>query len=318
MSGATKWWVILLCLLLLFCDTSAALAQTITLKSSVVSHSDQITLGMVADLAPNSSTLAEKRLVRAPEPAKKITLNHAQIEKLLRQNGVDTVAFTWLGANSVQVVGASQTITPSDVQFAIDDFLRDAEFRLPNITFEFVPHSLPEPFIFPAGSLQYDVIPSVETIVGSRNFTLIYRVDGKTVKNLAVRGRLSANAQVVVVQQPLRRGVIISATDVEMVSVDISKAKDPLFSIEDVLGQQVVRSMRAGQLVERKYIEYPPVIKKGDFVRIIAQRGSMVLTASGVARQDGRLNETIRVQNSSSQKEVRGRVVGPSQIIVEF
>ncbi|MBW2187254.1 MAG: flagellar basal body P-ring formation protein FlgA, partial [Deltaproteobacteria bacterium] len=78
------------------------------------------------------------------------------------------------------------------------------------------------------------------------------------------------------------------------------------------------RSMRTGQIVERKNIEFPPVIKKGDFVRIIAQRGSMVITASGVARQDGRQNEVIRVQNSSSQKEVRGRVVGPSQVRVEF
>lgn len=308
----------LLWLLLFICSATTVLAQTITLKSSVVSRDAQVTLGMVADLMPASAELAQKRLVRAPNPAEKVILKRAQIMKLLRQNGVDTTSITWAGPKTVNIIGASQTVTANDIQYAIDDFLRTAEFRLPNITFEFIPFSLPEAFIFPAGSLQYDVIPSVDTIVGSRNFTIVYRVNGKTVKNLAVRGRLNANADVVVVQQPLRRGVIISSNDIELVTVDISKAKDPLFLIDDVLGQRVVRSMRAGQLVERKYIEFPPVIKKGDFVRIIAQRGSMILTASGVARQDGRMNETIRVENSSSQKEVRGRVVGPSQVKVEF
>lgn len=318
MSGTTKRWLVFLWLLLFVGNASSVLAQTITLKSRVVSNQSQITLGMVAELTPSSEGLAQKRLVRAPNPAKKVVLKRAQIERLLRQNGVDTATITWAGPKTVNIVGASQTVTPSDVQYAIDDFLRDAEFRLPNITFEFIPFSLPEAFTFPAGSLQYDVIPAVETIVGSRSFTIVYRVGGKTVKNLAVRGRLSANAEVVVVQQPLRRGVVISSNDVELVAVDISKAHDPLFVLEDVIGQRVVRSMRAGQLVESKYIELPPVIKKGDFVRIIAQRGSMVLTASGVARQDGRMNETIRVKNSSSQKEVRGRVIGPSQVKVEF
>lgn len=318
MSGTIKRWVIAIWLVLLVCCATTVLGQTITLESNIVSQGQQVTLGMVADLSSDISELGDKRLVRAPAPAKKVVLKRAQIEKILRQNGVVTSNLVWQGSKTVHVVGASQTITASDVQFAIDDFLRDAEFRLPNITFEFTPFSLPETFIFPAGSLQYDVIPSIETIVGSRNFTVIYRVNGKTVKNLAVRGRLTSYADVVVVQQPLRRGVIISQTDVEIVSVDISKAKAPLFSVDDVLGMRVVRSMRAGQLVERKHVEFPPVIKKGDFVRIIAQRGSMILTASGVARQDGRLHETIRVRNSSSQKEVRGRVVGPSQVKVEF
>lgn len=297
---------------------SACWAQTIALKPNAVVQSSQITLGMIADLTPASQSLANKRIARAPEPALTVVLQRAQIEKTLRQNSVDITALTWTGAEAVTVVGASQQITALDIQRQIDDFLRDAELRLTNVTFEFVPFSSPEPFILPVGSLQIDIIPAVETIIGSRNFTLIYRVDGQTLKNLAVRGRLSANAEVVVVQQPLRRGAIISTDDVDLVSLDISKTRDPLFDLGDVVGLRVARSMRAGQIVEQKNIEYPPVVHKGDFVRIIAQRGNMMLTAAGVAQQDGQMDEVIRVQNSSSQKEVRGRVIGPSQVKVEF
>lgn len=317
MGGVIKSCTVLW-MLFFFGSTSVLWAQSIALKSNVVVRGSQITLGMIADLSPASPQLANKRIARAPAPAKTVVLKRGQIEKILRQNSVDTSALTWSGSKNVNVVGASQQISSDDIQHQIDGFLRDVEFRLPHIIFEFIPHSLPDTIILPVGSLQIDVIPAVKTIIGSRSFTLIYRVDGRTIKNLAVRGRLSANSEVVVVQQPLRRGAIISEADVDLVSLDISKVHDPLFDLSDVVGLRVARSIRAGQIVERKNIEYPPVITKGDFVRIIAQRGSMVLTASGVARQDGRMGEVIRVQNSSSQKEVRGRVVGPSQVKVEF
>ena len=307
-----------LLVLLLLSSFSVVWAQNIALKSSTVVRGAQITLGMIADLTPAAQSLANKRIARGPLPGKSVVLKRGQIEKILRQNSVDISALTWSGAKTVNVVGASQQISTDDIVQQIDIFLRDAEFRLPHIIFEFIPHSLPDTIILPVGTLQVDVIPAVKIIVGSRSFTLIYRVDGRTIKNLAVRGRLTANSEVVVVQQPLRRGTIISAADVDLVSLDISKVHDPLFDLLDVVGKRVARSMRTGQIVERKNIEFPPVIKKGDFVRIIAQRGSMVLTASGVARQDGRMNEVVRVQNSSSQKEVRGRVIGPSQVRVEF
>lgn len=307
-----------LVVLFLLSSLSVAWGQNIALKSSVVVQGPQITLGMIAELTPVSQSLASKRIARAPAPAKSVVLNREKISKILQQNSVDTTALTWSGSKTVTVVGASQTITANDIQQQIDNFLRDAEFRLPRITFEFVPFSLPDSFILPAGALQVDVIPSIETVIGSRHFTLIYRVDGNTIENFAVRGRLSANGDVVVVQQPLRRGAIISATDVDLVTLDLSKTKDPLFKLTDVVGKRVARSLRVGEIVESKNIEFPPVIKKDDFVRIIAQRGSMTLTASGVAREDGRMDEMIRVQNSSSQKEVRGRVIGPSQVRVEF
>lgn len=304
--------------LLLLSSFSVVWGQSITLKSSAVVHSSQITLGMIADLTPAAQQLANKRIARAPAPAKTVVLKRAQIERILSQNSVDTSVLTWPGAKTVNVVGASQIISSNDIQLQIDNFLRQAEFRVPHITFEFVPHSLPDTIILPVGSLRVDVIPAVKTVIGSRSFTLIYRVDGKTIQNLSIRGRLSANGEVVVVQQPLRRGAIISEADVALVILDISKVQDPLYDLVDVVGKRVARSLRTGQIVEQKNIEFPPVIKKGDFVRIIAQRGKMVLTASGVARQDGRLNDVIRVQNSSSQKDVRGRVVGPSQVKVEF
>lgn len=317
LRGKTALWFLSWCVAALCWSGTSAWGLQITLKSNVVVTEPQVTLGMIAELSPSTS-LADKRLVRSPEPAQSIVIKRDQIQRVLRQNGVDPDSLSWAGASAVRVEGASQTISGLEVQNEIDTFLRDAELRFTHARFIFTPFTPPEAFILPAGNLQVDVIPAVRDIIGSRHFTLIYRVDGRTVKNMAVRGKLVAEAEVVVARQPLRRGRTISANDVELIARDISRERDPLFELDEVVGNRVARGVRAGQVLERKSIEFPPLVKKGAFVRIVAKRGAMLLTAIGIAREDGQLNQVIRVQNSSSQKQIRARVVAPDRVEVEF
>lgn len=318
MTGVSKSYVPLWCLLALLLSSTTVLAQQVTLKSSVVVSGKQIALGMVAELVPPSPELARQRLARAPAMAKTLVLKREQITKSLRQHGVDVAKLTWLGASSVRIEGASQTVTAAAIQRSIDQFLANAQSRLSQITFTFVPFSSPGSIVLPPGTIQVDVVPSVRDIIGSRHFNLVYRIGGKTVESLSVRGKLIADADVVVVRRSLRRGAIICADDLELTTLDVSRISDPLFSLADVVGKQVARSLRAGQVVERKNVEYPPLVKKGAFVKIIARRGGMLLTAIGIALQDGQLDEVIRVQNSSSQKEIRARVSGSGLVEVEF
>jgi flagella basal body P-ring formation protein FlgA len=44
----------------------------------------------------------------------------------------------------------------------------------------------------------------------------------------------------------------------------------------------------------------------------------MRLEATGTAREDGRLGQTIRVQNSSSLQEIRAEVVDRNTVKVRF
>lgn len=318
LRGKTALFFLSWCVAVFCWSGTLAWGQQIILKSDAIVRGPQVTLGMVAELSPNSTELAEKRLVRSPEPAQSIVIKRDQILRTLRQNGIDPATVSWAGASAVRVEGASQTIAASEIQGEIDTYLRDAELRFSHARFTFTPFTAPEPLILPAGTLHVEVIPAVRDIIGSRHFTLIYRVDGRTVVNMAVRGKLLAEAEVVVVRQSLRRGSTISADDVELVSHDISRVRDPLFELEDVIGKRVARGLRAGQIVERKNVEFPPLVKKGAFVRIAAKRGAMLLTAIGIAREDGQLNQVIRVQNSSSQKQIQARVVAPDRVEVEF
>jgi flagella basal body P-ring formation protein FlgA len=50
----------------------------------------------------------------------------------------------------------------------------------------------------------------------------------------------------------------------------------------------------------------------------LARKGTMQLSASGLAKTDGRLGESIGVKNISSNKMIHARVAGPGIVTVEF
>jgi flagella basal body P-ring formation protein FlgA len=49
---------------------------------------------------------------------------------------------------------------------------------------------------------------------------------------------------------------------------------------------------------------------------MIVETGVMHLTATGFAHSDGKLDQTIKVQNINSNKTVHGRVTGPGVVEV--
>lgn len=219
---------------------------------------------------------------------------------------------------SLAVAADEQLISQQEMTQVLNDYLADESDRLPRVELRFTSVSLPQPFKVPVGHIEYQVVPAKPGVVGSRRVTLMTRVDGQIVANQSIRVEIEALAEILVAADNLRRGEILSEEKVSFQQQDISTLKQPLFGGDDVFGKRLKRSVRLGQPVLRKQIEFPPLIKRGDRVVIRAQRGGLVLTAAGEARQDGLIDESIRVMNTNSRKEVLCRVTAPGQVTVEF
>jgi flagella basal body P-ring formation protein FlgA len=123
---------------------------------------------------------------------------------------------------------------------------------------------------------------------------------------------------VVVADTRIRRGTRISRSDVKLLRTQIDDSVEPVFSLDEVVGMELTRSVRAGDPIESDHLQPPVVVERGAFVQIIAERGPMRLEATGTAREDGRLGETIRVRNSSSLEEIRAEVIGANTVKVRF
>jgi hypothetical protein len=73
-----------------------------------------------------------------------------------------------------------------------------------------------------------------------------------------------------------------------------------------------------GVISKQEKVDDPVLIKPRDVVRLVAQIGSVRVTALGEALQDGRAGQMIRVRNTNSNKIVTGRVLDRNHVAVEY
>ena len=87
---------------------------------------------------------------------------------------------------------------------------------------------------------------------------------------------------------------------------DVTELTDYCPTAKELVGTTARRSLRALQPVRKSDIETTTrsegaiLIKRRDQVKMVARVGSLSVTATGEAIQEGRLGETIRVRNIDS------------------
>ncbi len=309
--------IILLCVTTVLCKPVYALE--ITFKEQAKVTTDYITLGDIVsfdEATPLTSSLATKIVSQSPEPGNNLTLQSIKIKDLvMRKNRISRYT-QWTGSQVVNVFRPGQKILADNLLGAIHTYLKDHKHELPQADVSFIPRSLPLPFMLPQGRLEIEVLPSNPAILKSTRFSLICRVDGKVEKNFSIQGELRALAPVIIATDSLRRGTILTPVNTKRVVKDLTEHNDPCTDQRLILGKRLRRSVRAQAVINVSDVEIPPMIKRGQLVKIIFYQGSLYLTATGVARMDGKLNQIIRVRNANSNKLIQGRVTAPGIVEV--
>lgn len=209
-------------------------------------------------------------------------------------------------------------VTPAQMRQHLENFLDQQRSEFPGISLDFREMELPEAFAVPPGRLTCQVTPSDPGLLASSRFNLIYRVDGRAVRNIAVSATLTARAPVVVTTGQLNRGTVLREEHIELAERDVSRLRAPLFHPEELLGQRLRRTLGEGEALERSSVNFPPVIRRGEIVTITVQTGSLLITAKGLAQQNGDTGDLIRVRNQSSSRDLLCRITGPSSVMVEL
>lgn len=209
-------------------------------------------------------------------------------------------------------------VKPENVQKYLEDYLDQQRSKMPQVKLRFRHLRLPKAFSVPAGRLTCEITPSNPQVLSSSRFSLIFRVDGRAVKNIAVSATLEALAHVAITTGDLRRGVILSEDHIELAERDLNRLRAPCFDSAELLGKRLKRSLRKGDVFERSAVAFPPMVKRGELVTITVQKGALTVTAKGLAQQNGDAGDMIRVRNISSQKDLICKVAGPVAVTVEL
>lgn len=212
-----------------------------------------------------------------------------------------------------------QEVSERDIREAVAAFIRD-NAPWPSEQVEVEAIFVPGPAFVPLGRVGLHVsAPKGGRFVGRSNFAVAVSVNGRPARTVWAAAEIAVWSEVVVALRPLYKGEILEAVSV---GVDRRRIKDvprsALSRLDDVLGKRVTRLIPAGSVVTLSAVEVPPVIRKGDWITILAEGGSVRVSAPGEARDEGAPGETIRVANRASKRTVQAKVVDAKTVRVEW
>ncbi len=143
------------------------------------------------------------------------------------------------------------------------------------------------------------------------------RCPGSQRWQLYVSARVSLERPVLVASRALARGQVLTEADVEVQHRRIRRMGERhLTDARSVLGQELRRSIDAGEALRTSYVRPHEVISRGDRVTIRAGSGAIVVSTEGKALRDGAVGSRIGVENLASGKRIEGEVTGPGEVRV--
>lgn len=143
------------------------------------------------------------------------------------------------------------------------------------------------------------------------------RCSGSQPWKVYVPVNLAVTETVLVLTNNLPRGHTLKADDLQSERRDVSRLPGGyLASTQDVLGQRLKQSLRAGSILTPSALQAELLIRRGQTVTLSAATDAISIRMTGKALMDGTLNQRIRVENGSSGRVVEGMVRSAERVEV--
>jgi flagellar basal body P-ring formation protein FlgA len=284
---------------------------------------DQILLGSVARVDGSDAQLVrrleEVELGRAPLPGKTRTLDGAGILTRIKQSGIDPSQLDLQIPAEVVITRAAITVGREQIEQIVRGYIQQQAAGAAD-TLRIKDIRINEPVVLPQGRLTTRVAaPKNTELAGTLPLSVVFSVDEEVEKRVWVTVSLERLTRVVVARRPLGRYKPIDDDDIEVKDVDAAGLPaDCITRPETVIGKRTRRPVDTGTVLRPDLVEFPPLVKNGDRVRIIAETSGLRISAFGQVKQKGCQGELIQVVNLDSNKVVYARVVDSHTVKIDF
>ncbi len=262
--------------------------------------------------------LADIFITKAAKPGQSVTIRRSYLEHRLTSSGLPLESIDFTLPEQTVVTRRANTLNEGWVRTVVLEYLnrtepyKSGEWELVSLRTGTLP-------ALAVGELTYHVIPQNSANPAYLNLAVYLNVDGAEAGRIMVNGRLDIYVRAVVAARRLERGDKLQAGDLSLTRLSLSRVRSgALTDPGQAEGLTCRHRIQAGQPVMAKDLEKPMAVSRGDMVTIVAKTGSLLVTTSGQAKQDGALGDNISVLNLNSKKMVLAEVVGPSKVRVVF
>lgn len=154
---------------------------------------------------------------------------------------------------------------------------------------------------------------------GSNSAVVTFKTGGNLNQVVRLWGFVEIKLPVVVVKQNLPNGALIEESHLTLEKRELSRLpQDVVHEFSEALGKETRMSLKVGTVLRKSHLAERQVVRRNQEVEIIARGMNFEVKAKGIAMQNGRLGEYIRVKNISSQKIIQAKVTGEGKVEVSF
>ncbi|MHA6963324.1 flagellar basal body P-ring formation chaperone FlgA [Zobellella denitrificans] len=133
---------------------------------------------------------------------------------------------------------------------------------------------------------------------------------------LFVPVRVKILKPVVIAADPIARNTLLQPQHLSLDYQDEVLLRGDVFNNpNELVGTRSKRELRPGQPIRSSQL---CVVCKGDKVTILAQSGGLLIRTEGLAQEDGSFNDSIRVRNINSGREITARITASGQVQVSL
>ena len=301
----------------------AVTATRVNVSKMTLIEGEHILLGEIAKIEGDDPSLNDRLsgivIGRSPLPGKTREIEASIVKRRLKQNRIDPDQLALSIPSKVIVERNQIEISREKIKALVSDYI--AKNLLNNVSDARIKDiRVTEDLNLPGGRITYTVKPSPNSeMVGKIPFTVIFDVNGKFYKRVWATATVEVFTNVVVTKKPLGRHKPITEDDIEMQRMDLANLpSDVITDPEVILGQRTRRAIGSQTVLRSNLVEFPPLLKRGDIVVIIAETGGFKITTLGQVKKKGRLGERIPVINFDSKRILYARVLDSNTVKVEF
>lgn len=296
---------------------------TVTLLEDISISSEKIYLEDIANLSeiaePLLSNLERVLIGPAPLPGrsrnipKSIVMLRLAKEKLSEKVILD-------GAAKVKVKRVYNAISGQFVAELLRQYVRDNfPSSVRKLQVEVI--NPPAEIILPSDdtSLNFS-IPIGILSRGRVTIQLVLRSGNNFKKIIPFSVNIRTFEDVLVTNRQLYRNSNIRDDDFRVELRETTKASSNKYinSFDEVKDKRLVRGVSANRILRSDMLRNPPLITRGTQLTLKVITKNLVVLTSGMAREDGQLNDWIEVQPLPSGKRIKAKILNSSTVVVEI
>ncbi len=269
-------------------------------------------------LETTSTPLQRTRLADPPSPGQVLTLSGDQILSLLRQHNPD-FAGPLTGAPQVRITRRTRTLPEPELLELLTATLQrdhvrdrgDLELRLAR---PWPPTPIPdEPFVLK--------VTDLPTLGVTPHFVVRFELLGSRERFADCQAVVQARVyrEVLIARSSLKRGLPLARADLLLDRRDVLPLREPLEAaarFDDSL--ELTENVSPGSPLTTRSVRSRPVVRRGQLLDAVIQDGALNITLKVEVLEDGQAGQTVRVRNPLSRRELSGKVMNETTLLLSL